>query len=66
MIRIPFSRTAKDDDGDKPSEVFSDYCRDELERRRDSGADFDEKRFEAAVALAVGRLRAMEESEVKA
>jgi hypothetical protein len=66
MIRIPFGRTAKEDDDAKPSEVFSDYCREELERRRDRGADFDENRFEAAVDLAAGRLRAMEENEGKA
>ena len=63
MIRIPFSRASKDRDGDKPSAAFSDYCQEELERRRDSGADFDEGRFQAAVDLAVGRLRAMEEKE---
>lgn len=66
MIKIPFSRTAKDGDGDRPSAAFSDYCRDELERRRDSDADFDEDRFKAATDLVVGRLRAMEENEGKA
>jgi hypothetical protein len=66
MIRNPFSRAAKEEDGDKASEIFSEYCRDELERRRDRGSDFDEERFETAVALAVGRLRAMEANEGKA
>ncbi|MCG6863018.1 MAG: hypothetical protein LJE70_17345 [Chromatiaceae bacterium] len=66
MIRIPFSRTSKDDDSDKPSVAFSEYCRDELERRRDTGVGFDEARFEAAVELAVGRLQAMEDKEGKA
>jgi len=62
-MRIPFGRTAKEEDGDRPADAFADYCRDELERRRDSGSGLDEKRFEAAVALVVSRLRAMEAGE---
>lgn len=66
MIKIPFSRTSKDGDEDRPSTAFSEYCRDELERRRDSDTEFDEDRFKLAVDLALDRLRAMEESEGKA
>lgn len=66
MIRIPFSRTSKDTDGDTASVAFSNYCRDELERRRDSGTGFDEDRFKVAVDLAAGRLQEMEENEGKA
>jgi len=66
MIRLPFGRALKDKNGDKPSETFATYCRDELERRRDCGADFDEERFKAAVDLAVEKLVAMEEKEGKA
>jgi len=62
MIRIPFSRTNKDEEGEKPSEVFSEYCRDELERRRDTGVGLNEKRFKAAVDLVIKRLRTMEEN----
>lgn len=65
MIRIPFSRAAKDEKGDKISVTFSEYCREELERRRDRGVDFDEGRFKTAVDLVVDRLRAMEEKEGK-
>jgi hypothetical protein len=63
MIRIPFSRNANDED--RPSEAFSNFCRAELERRRDSDSGFDEKRFRAAVDLAVGRLRSIEGTEDK-
>ena len=65
MIKIPFGRGSKDEASRKASVAFADYCHDELERRRDSGKDFDEKRFAAAVELAVGRLRAVEEIEGK-
>jgi hypothetical protein len=61
MIKLPFSRKSKHEDADKPSVAFSDYCREELERRRDCGGDFDEERFQAAVDLAIGRLQGMEE-----
>jgi len=66
MIRIPFGRTTKDGEDEKPSEVFSEYCRDELERRRDTGAGLNEKRFEAAMDLVIKRLRSMEENGGKA
>jgi hypothetical protein len=65
MIKIPFTRTTKGEDNDKASVAFADYCRGELERCRDRGADFDEERFKAAVDLAVARLRAMEEGTGK-
>ncbi len=65
MIRIPFGRPSKGAQTGKVSVVFSDYCRDELERWHDRGEDFDEERFKAAVDLAVNRLRAMEEKEDK-
>lgn len=61
MIRLPFHRKPKHEDRDKPSVTFASYCHRELERRRDSGAGFDEERFRAAVELGVSRLRGMEE-----
>lgn len=61
MIKLPFHRKPKHQDSDKPSVAFESYCHRELERRRDSGAGLDEERFRAAVELAVGRLRVMEE-----
>jgi hypothetical protein len=60
MIRLPFSHKSADEAGERAYAAFEDYCREELERRRDAGADLDEKRFRAAADLAAGRLRAME------
>lgn len=60
MIKLPFSRQSGDGSPDGPSASFADYCREELERRRDSGTPFDEAQFQAAVDLAVGRLQSME------
>jgi hypothetical protein len=65
MIKIPFSRQSGDDSSSRPSASFADYCREELERLRDSGTEFDEARFRAAVDLTVRRLQSME-GEVKA
>ena len=44
-------------------QTFADYCREELERLRDSGGAFDEEEFRAAVDLAIGRLEALENEE---
>ena len=60
MIKNPFNRKTKDDDGNLPSAAFAEYCRDELERRRDSEGPFDEEEFLSAVDLALERLQAME------
>lgn len=59
MMRLPFSRKPTGDDGKSADAAFREYCGQELERRRDSGAELDEARFQAAVDLAVGRLREM-------
>jgi hypothetical protein len=63
MIRFPFGRKSSEQDNDRPSRAFADYCRDELERARDSGAGFDEQRFHAAMELALERLQALERGE---
>ena len=63
MIRLPFGRKSSEQDGDRPSRAFEDYCREELERARDSGAAFDEQRFRAAMELALERLQALERGE---
>lgn len=63
MIRLPFSRRPKDDSPQGPSTAFARYCREELERLRDSGQAFDEERFAAAVELAQSRLKALDEED---
>jgi hypothetical protein len=63
MIKLPFSLKSKEDPNARPSAAFTAYCDAELERRRDSGEDFDEARFRAAVELALTRLRAAEDEE---
>ena len=59
MMRLPFSRKPTGDGGKSAEAAFSEYCGEELERRRDSGTELDEARFQAAVDLAIGRLREM-------
>jgi hypothetical protein len=61
VIKFPFSRKLKGESAEKLSDFFADYCREELERRRDCGGELDEARFHAAVDLAVGRLRGIED-----
>jgi hypothetical protein len=60
MIKLPFNRQSGDGSSDRPSLRFAEYCREELERLRDSGTEFDEARFRAAVELTVQRLESME------
>ena len=57
MMKLPFSTKTKDAMNERPSLVFSKYCAEELERRRDAGKALDEQRFQAAVELALERLR---------
>ena len=61
MMKLPFNTKAKDQVKELPSVIFSKYCAEELERRRDAGKAVDEQRFQAAVALALERLRQEEE-----
>jgi len=63
MLKLPFARKPKDEDAERSSVAFADYCREELERLRDSGGAFDEEEFRAAVDLAIGRLEALENEE---
>lgn len=63
MMKLPFSRKPTGEDGGDVCVQFARYCREELERRRDGGSPLDEERFQAAVSLAVGRLREMEQEE---
>ena len=44
-----------------PVKDFETFCEAELDRRRNSGEDFDESLFEEAVDLVVRRLKALEE-----
>lgn len=60
MIRLPFSRKSRDEARQTPSAAFAAWCREEEERRRDSGDGFDEAAFRAAVDLALSRLKAVE------
>jgi hypothetical protein len=60
MIRLPFTRKTKDEARPSPATAFAAWCREEEERRRDSGEGFDEAAFRAAVDLAVSRLKAVE------
>ncbi len=57
MMKLPFSTKAKEVANEPPSVVFSKYCAEELERRRDAGKAVNERQFQAAVALALERLR---------
>lgn len=47
----------------KPSKGFTNYCLDELERRRNSGENFDEAAFIEAMELTVNRLQMLEDEE---
>ena len=47
----------------KPSVGFSNYCLEELERRRNSGEEFDEEAFIEAMELTVARLVVLEDEE---
>lgn len=43
------------------SEEFAAYCTAELERRRNSGEEFDETIYREAMEMALNRLRQLEE-----
>ncbi len=60
MIKLPFSRKTQEETLDRPSVVFAAYCAAEQERRRDTAEGLDEKRFQAALDLALERLQALE------
>jgi hypothetical protein len=47
----------------RPSSGFEHYCEAELERRKNSGEEFDEAAFLEAVELTVARLRMLEDEE---
>lgn len=47
----------------KPSTGFSNFCLEELERRRNSGEEFDEQAFIEAMELTVARLVVLEDEE---
>ena len=49
----------------RPSEEFAAYCRTEFEHRLNSGQDFDEEAFNKAMALALRRLRLLEDENVE-
>lgn len=63
MIKLPFNRKSQDATGERPTAAFTAHCAQELERRRDAGDAFDEVRFQAAMDLALARLRAIGEEE---
>jgi hypothetical protein len=60
MIKLPFSRKTPDESLARPSVVFAAYCAMERERRRDTSGGLDERRFQAALDLALERLQALE------
>lgn len=60
MIRLLFGRKPAGEAARRPAAAFATWCEEELERRRDGDADFDESAFRAAVALALVRLKAKE------
>lgn len=60
MIKLPFSRKTNEEPLERPSVVFAAYCAAEQERRRDTAEGLDEKRFQAAMDLALERLQALE------
>ena len=45
----------------RPSAGFLRYCEDELERRRNSGEQFDEAAFVEAMELTIARLQTLED-----
>lgn len=45
----------------KPSSGFTRYCEQELERRRNTGEDFDEAAFLEAMELTIARLQMLED-----
>lgn len=47
----------------KPSTGFGNFCLEELERRRNSGEEFDEQAFIEAMELTVARLVVLEDEE---
>lgn len=57
---IALSRKTQDEHQDRPSVVFAAYAAAERERWRDTAEGLDEKRFQAALDLALERLQALE------
>ena len=47
----------------RPSNGFLRYCETELERRKNSGEEFDEDAFIQAMELTIARLRMLEDEE---
>jgi hypothetical protein len=45
----------------RPSTGFFRYCEDELQRRRNSGEEFDEAAFLEAMELTIARLQTLED-----
>ena len=60
MIKLPFSRKTQENPPDRPSVVLPAYGAGERERRRDTAEGLDEKRFQAALDLALERPQALE------
>ena len=60
MIKLPCSRKTQDEHQDRPSVAFAADGAAERERRRDTAEGLDEKRFQAALDLALERLQALE------
>jgi hypothetical protein len=63
MIKLPFSRKTQDEPIERPSVAFAAYCEAERERRRDMADGLDERRFQAALDLALQRLQSLETAE---
>ena len=47
----------------RPSNGFLHYCEQELERRKNSGEQFDEAAFIEAMELTIARLKMLEDEE---
>ena len=60
MMKFPFNRKAKEVDLERASSAFVAYCEEQRERWRDADEPLDEGRFQAAVDLALGRLKSIE------
>jgi len=45
----------------RPSQEFAGYCEAEFERRRNSGAEFDEAAYQAAMEMVLTKLRLFED-----
>ncbi len=49
----------------RPSSAFMRFCEEELERRKNSGEDFDEVTFLEAMQLTMNRLEMLEDEELE-